>query len=111
MNINDTEVRAAFHAIDEFVRRRRRHGAGIPESVRRLHVRLYRDVRGEVDPEDTPDPRTADDEIGTTEAAALLGCSQRHIRRIAADLDGIRVGRDWIFNRRTVAEYAEARAA
>lgn len=110
MNLSDIEIRAAFYALEEFQRRRRQYGMGIPVPVRRLHARLDRAVRGGVDQTDTPG-RIDDDEIGTTEAAALLGCSQRHIRRMASDLDGIRIGRDWIFSRRRVIEYSEARTA
>src|SRR5262245_24813481 len=47
--------------------------------------------------------------IGVTEAAELLGCSERRVRQIAADLDGTKVGRAWLFSRVGVAEYVRAR--
>lgn len=47
--------------------------------------------------------------IGTVEAAHLLGQSSRQVRRLAADLDGQKIGRDWYFNYDTVIEYAKAR--
>ncbi|WP_448459482.1 helix-turn-helix domain-containing protein [Mycobacterium syngnathidarum] len=58
-------------------------------------------------------PKTAvpqeysDVSIDTDEASRILGCSTRHVRRRASDLDGIRIGGRWIFQRRTVVEYAE----
>lgn len=110
MNLSEIEVKASYYAVSEFVRHRRQHGAPVPAPVRRLFDRLDYIARWGVDPADTPTEGTADD-ISTTEAAAILGCSTRHVRRIAADLDGIRVGRDWIFNRHTVTEYATARTA
>lgn len=51
------------------------------------------------------------DFIDAGQAAEILGCTPQHVRRIAADLDGIRVGRRWIFDRRPVTEYARQRAA
>lgn len=52
-----------------------------------------------------------DDRIGVAEAAQLLGVSIRHARRIASDLDAERVSGRWLFRRRNVAEYANARNA
>lgn len=42
---------------------------------------------GHADVRDEPDPARSchDDEIGTVEAAELLGCSDRHVRRLAED--------------------------
>lgn len=52
-------------------------------------------------------PLDEDDLIGTAQAAKILDCSRRHVRDIAGDLDGIQVGRDWVFSRRVVVEYAQ----
>lgn len=49
------------------------------------------------------------DRIGTIEAAAILGVSTRHIRRIAHDLDGHKIGNSWSFSRTAVAQYAEGK--
>lgn len=111
MNLDPIEVHAAFHALGAFIRDRRRLGVGVPAPVQRLYERAARAHLQGADPADTPDPRIADDEIGTAEAAAILAYSERYVRMIAADLDGIRVGRTWVFNRRTVTEYARARSA
>ncbi|MEN4476864.1 hypothetical protein [Mycolicibacterium cosmeticum] len=51
----------------------------------------------------------AGDIIGTAAAAALLGWSERTVRRRARELGGIRpTGRDLVFRRRYVAAYAQA---
>lgn len=47
--------------------------------------------------------------IHAKQAAEILGCSPQWVRHIAADLDGQRVGRIWVFSRRSVADYAGAR--
>ena len=46
--------------------------------------------------------------IGTAEAAAILNCDPRHVRRLANDLDGRRInGRDWVFTKSVVKQYQE----
>lgn len=47
--------------------------------------------------------------IGAVEAATILGCSARHVRRIAADLEGQHVEGQWVFRRQDVAAYANAK--
>lgn len=48
-------------------------------------------------------------EIGTSEAADILGVSPRHVRRLTADLDGeLRLGR-LIFRLDAVQAYAEGK--
>ncbi|WP_110916855.1 helix-turn-helix domain-containing protein [Mycolicibacterium peregrinum] len=44
--------------------------------------------------------------ISTTEAAQILGCSTRYVRKIATSLDGHRIGRTWTFPRQEVEDYA-----
>jgi hypothetical protein len=48
--------------------------------------------------------------IGAAQAATLLGCTARHVRRIAADLEGQRVEGQWVFRASVVAAYAAAKA-
>lgn len=47
------------------------------------------------------------DPIGTSEAAALRGCDDSHIRRLILDkkLPAIKIGRDWIMERETVLNF------
>lgn len=49
--------------------------------------------------------------IGTKEAAAMLGVTQRQAQRLAATLDGRRLAsRAWVFDRDAVAAYARAQS-
>jgi hypothetical protein len=47
--------------------------------------------------------------ITTDEAAALLRRSPRQVRRLAAELEGRRVGTSWVFDRDLVAAAAAER--
>jgi hypothetical protein len=58
-----------------------------------------------------PQATQADSELVTSSEAALVtGVSARRIRQIRTDLDGRRIGRQWLFRRDRVEEYARARA-
>ncbi len=46
------------------------------------------------------------DLIGAHDAACILGCSARYVRRIHADLDGRQIAGRWVFDRKTVNDYA-----
>ena len=49
-------------------------------------------------------------QIGTKEAAQMLGCTQRQAQRLATDLDGRQLAsRAWLFDRDTVCAYRLAR--
>lgn len=58
---------------------------------------------------DTADMPAVSGEIGTTEAARLLACSARHVRRLAdaGALEGRKVGSAWVLNRASIATYVE----
>ncbi len=57
---------------------------------------------------DTPAPLVGEaDYMTTDEAAALLGCSERHVRRMAPALGGRLVGGRWLVDRQAVAEHIE----
>lgn len=51
------------------------------------------------------------DPISTIEAASILGCSTRYVRRIAESLDGRNIAGRWVFDKQTVTDYAMARRA
>ncbi|MGV9331057.1 helix-turn-helix domain-containing protein [Nocardia sp. NPDC003726] len=106
VKLSDLEVEWAYYCLAEMMRHRRRIGAPIPDHIRRLFDRL-----GNARDAEEPDPRIESDEISAETAAAILGCSPQWVRKIAADLDGVHVGRIWVFNRATVEEYARARSA
>jgi excisionase family DNA binding protein len=45
----------------------------------------------------TEPPAEEDDWLTTAQVAERLGCSTRYVRRRAAELGGIKAGRDWRF--------------
>lgn len=49
------------------------------------------------------------DVIDADQAARLLGCSTRYVRKIHTDLDGRQVAGRWIFNHQTVIDYSMAK--
>ncbi|RFZ42686.1 hypothetical protein MSS4_04651 [Mycobacterium marinum] len=57
------------------------------------------------------DESQSEHDIGVRETSKQLGCSEQYVRRIHSDLDGRRCpcGRGWVFPRRSVIAYAEAR--
>ncbi|MEV0105555.1 hypothetical protein AB0H42_04315 [Nocardia sp. NPDC050799] len=111
MTLREEDLRACCYAVAEQIRTRRRTGAPIPEWLRRTHARLSAELVSAVSDDGPAAPPTARDSkvIGVSEAARILGCSTRHVRRLAADLDGQHAGREWVFTLRAVTEYARAR--
>ena len=108
IEISDEQARLIRDCVTEMVLRRQQTGQPIPERVRGLLA--YVSSRGHGNSTPRAESRHGEaDHIGTPEAARILGCSPRTITRIATDLDGERVGRDWIFDRRNVVDYAEGK--
>ena len=110
MVIPDYLLGGVLYALGHFVHERDRAGRGVPAEVRAAHRWL--NAMSAIGPESGCDAEQseADDLIGTAQAAVLLGCTERHVRRIQADLDGVRpAGRHLVFSRRQVIQYAEAR--
>lgn len=105
MSLTEREIRAALHCVSEAERRRRQDGIPIPEWMRQLFDRLEYEVRYPP----LPVPDVFPDPIGSAEAATILGWTIRWTQKLAADLDGVRVGGRWLFSRKAVTEYAEAR--
>ncbi|MGN2640951.1 helix-turn-helix domain-containing protein [Nocardia takedensis] len=108
------DMRALFRArycVADVIQRRRRTGEPIPDWMPRLHARL--DAEIETAGSDLGTDRAAtsagSELVGTAEAARILGCSARWVRRLVADLDGQRAGHEWVFDRATVTDYAAAR--
>lgn len=106
MNLSADEIRWAELAVTEMMRRRRTAEA-VPDPVRRLAYRFRCALAGLE--EDTDDVAPGGDEINSRQAAAILGVSKAWVCRISADLDGVRVGRNWVFHRTVVQAYADAR--
>lgn len=57
-----------------------------------------------------PSLSTAEGLIGVAQAAEILSVSPRYVQKIAADLDGAKVDRKWLFKRTAIEEYAEERS-
>lgn len=111
MWLNETQVAAAVYAARDLVARRRLAGRPVPDQVAALLQHLLSTSEhgtqtsaptAELDPEDLVD---------TGEAAEILGCTTRWVRQIRTDLDGQKVGAQWVFRRSIVVEYAAERKA
>lgn len=108
LHITDEQARLIRDCVTEMVLGRQRIGQPIPDRVRGLlaYVSSCGHGSGCGPAQSDHDP---DDTIGTKEAAAILGCTPHTVARIAGDLDGRKVGRDWNFQRHNVIDYAEAK--
>lgn len=100
------DIAAARHCAQLTARLYR--GRDMPERLRRHIAALMSDIgpdRQAQQQQSTYEP------IGIAAAARILKCTPRHARRIAADLDGVRIdGNVWVFHRDAVVAYAQAKA-
>jgi hypothetical protein len=98
-----------LYALRDLISRRQLGGQPIRPELIALHHHLLTSVDGN----ETTAPSgqlTLDEElIDTYEAAEILRCSTRRVTQIHTDLDGVKIGRTWVFRRQTVADYAEAK--
>ncbi|MFW0789648.1 helix-turn-helix domain-containing protein [Gordonia sp. CPCC 205333] len=78
--------------------RARYAGQPLPAGFDELHMKLAMSAAGH----QTDSTTTEFDMIDSSDAARILGLSPRHIRRIAADLEGRKTGRQWMFPRRAI---------
>lgn len=109
MWLSEIEVEAALYAVRDLVVRRRLGGQPIRPEIRHLcHQLIAASARGTEDVEDeaTSQQWAPKDLIDTPQAAAILGCSTRWVRRIAAELDGYNCGGRWVFRRQAVTRHA-----
>ena len=93
---------------------RRRDGLEAPPRVLQLAELLRREARvmaapGHAATPTVPDPAECPTELDTAAAAVALGCSERTVRRRAAELGGRRVGRAWLYEPAAVAAAARER--
>ncbi len=90
-------------------------GKSIPPDLRRLLDELAAEAREYVRPDVRADVREEKvsassgpmnpHPLTSAQAAETLGCSERHVRRIASSLGGRRVGAVWTFDPAEVAAY------
>lgn len=102
MELDEGMTRTVRELTDRAIRQCQDRG-NVPYQLQRLRTHIELSLHRD------PDPETDTDLIGVAEAADILGNSVQWVRRIAADLEGRRIGRDWIFQRRAVEEYAAGR--
>lgn len=110
MNLSDEQARLALYAVTDLLTRRQRGGQSVPAGFYRFRQQLDASVNGSEN--DMPPAELVDGDeylIDTTEAAQILGCSDRWVRTIRNDLDGLNIGGRWVFRRHIVVEYAEMR--
>ena len=106
-------LRAAYFCAAEVLRARRRAGQPIPPWLRRHYTELDQQIRlsqprhefGCGGEQSEPENYW----VTAREAALMLGRSKRTVLRLAADLDGRMIGGRLLLDRRTVANYAEAK--
>ena len=84
---------------------RRRHGWSSSPMLDRLAA------IGQTDSTPQPAEQSGPMDMTTAEAAQLLGCSERSVRRKAKQLGGHRVGRSWLLDAEAVHEHREGMAA
>lgn len=111
MNLTEIDLRWALFCVSSTLDRRRVRYEPIPAALVESHRRLtaaYSAMSAD-GPQISLLGTELDEPIGTDDAAEILNVTPRHIRRIAADLDGIKVGTDWTFKRSTVERYAQGR--
>lgn len=116
MKLASHEIHAAYYAVAAC--RRALNGRPAPPALEALWRRLELVIRyGEVtrsrqlsdaSPEESDAESNDMELIGTRMAAEMLGMSHSTVLRRAADLDGQIVGKQFVFPRHVVAEYAEA---
>lgn len=106
MHLSEQDARAALYCVADMLRRRQIGGIPVPQWLRDAHRALS--VPGQ-EGEGPQLDSAPSDLIDTREAATMLDCHPRTIRRIAADLDGQIVAGRWCFSRSAVAEYAQSR--
>lgn len=101
-HLTDDEAAGARYCIAEVIRLRRLTGQPIPAWLRSLACAMSSPgPEKQVVQSDSSKP-----EIGSAQAAKIIGCSRRHISRIHTDLDGRMVAGRWVFNEDAVLEYA-----
>ncbi|MGC5245402.1 helix-turn-helix domain-containing protein [Gordonia sp. DT219] len=108
MTLDEDDLRAVRFVLAEFTRRRRLSGHPIPSAVVRLHHRLASaDGRETIAPQTHSKPEP--DLLDTAEVAEMLGCSTRHVRRIASALDARQIAGRWLYPKPAVTQHIEGR--
>ena len=107
MWLSTAQIEVALYAVCDLISRRVLGGQPVREEIKGLYEQLVVASAYGTGNEAAEAESAEDDLIDTTQAAAILGCSARWVRRIHADLDGQKCGGRWVFRRAAVAEFAE----
>lgn len=109
IEIPDDMFNAMRYAVIALVRERSVASRGVPPAVSDAYRKLTAGGHNAIQFTcNTAESETVGDMIGTATTAALLGWSERTVRRRAVELGGIRpTGRDLVFSRRSVADYID----
>lgn len=110
VELDPLAARTVVWALREFERRRRVIGLPVPPAVTAIVDRLILETHeGAADTRHSAPAADVVELIDTATAARILDVSPRHVRRLAADLDGQRLAGRWHFNRAIVDDYAQQR--
>ena len=110
MTFSERDLELLCYATRDLLTRRKLGGRPIPPGMDALERRLQAAMSvGGHESDSGAAELNQNALIGAVEAATLLGCSARHVRRIASDLEGQRVEGQWVFRRQDVAAYANAK--
>lgn len=106
MWLSVAQVEAVLYALRDLVSRRLLGGQPIPREIKELYDYLRAASGDGTKGNAVAEESTRDNLIDSKEAAVILGCSARWVRRISADLDGQLCGERWVFRQEVVADYA-----
>jgi hypothetical protein len=109
--LNHEELEWALYAVNHYAALQNLKGPLPYELVRlRQRLELAASVNGS-ESDSAGEESDVQDLIGTFEAGEILRCSPRWVWEIRADLGGRQVGREWVFRRQNVVEYAHLKGS
>lgn len=113
ITLTATEARLVLYAVLDLIARRTLGNRPLPPGFGPLRDRLLNSADGTKTcaPQSQSALSATEELIDTAEAAAILGCSDRWVRRIHVELGGRDIGRRHVFPRQTVVQYAQRKAA
>jgi excisionase family DNA binding protein len=114
VSLTVAEAKLARFAVRDLIARRALAKNSASDALYALHDRLVSSVDGTKScvPQTHSAASAVEELIDTTEAAAILHCSSRWIRKLVEreKLNGRDIGGRYLFSRQTVVEYAERKA-
>ena len=108
--LSGTDLETAFYAVRAAQRYRQWQGLAPSTQLAQLHAVMSGSGQTDVPDEAGAQGEPVLNDLSITEAAGILGCSARHVRRLALGLGGRRVGGRWVLDRLAVAEHAAGTA-